>query len=97
MYLAQLSTLQTQAPFYISTLENIVKGTENVERRNNIDLAISEAIDVAKGEKNIFSIDNNHYFFVTKLLSEYKDKLLRIEKNNQFQTPIYTEILQILK
>ena len=57
MYLAQLSTLQTQAPFYISILENIVQGNAERESIESIDSAISEAIQVAKGDKNIFSID----------------------------------------
>lgn len=96
MYLAQLSTLQTQAPFYISILENIVKGNAGQESRENIDSAILEAISVAKGDKNIFSIDNNHYFFITTLLAKYKESLLIITGHN-FQNSTYSDIIKILK
>jgi hypothetical protein len=95
MYLAQLSTFQTQAPFYINVLQNIIKGNEGNESKANIDFAIVEAVNVAKGNKNIFTIDNNHYFFVTTLLSKYKEKLLQIE-NKEIQSQTYSDILNIL-
>lgn len=96
MYLAQLSTLQTQAPFYINILENIVKDNAEQESRDSINSAISEAIQVAKGYKNIFSIDNNHYFFITTLLAKYKENLLKIEERD-FQKTMYSDIIMILK
>lgn len=96
MYLAQLSTLQTQAPFYINILQNIINGKERPESRINIDSAIIEAVGVAKGEKNIFSIDNNHYFFVTTLLAKYKEELLLLQANN-IQNHTYNDILKLLK
>ena len=96
MYLAQLSTLQTQAPFYINVLQSIISGNERKDIRINIDNAIGEAINVAKGNKNIFLIDNNHYFFVTTLLSKYKEKLLLLNNDN-IQPQTYSEILNILK
>ncbi|KRB54639.1 hypothetical protein [Flavobacterium sp. Root186] len=96
MYLAQLSTLQTQAPFYINIIENIISGKSNVENKNNIDSAISEAIEVAKEQKNVFSINNNHYFFITTLLSKFKEELLQIENNN-YSNQIYSKILDTLK
>lgn len=96
MYLAQLSTLQTQAPFYINIIENIISGKGNVENKTNIDSAISEAIEVAKEQKNIFSINNNHYFFITTLLSKFKEELLQIENNN-YSNQIYSKILDTLK
>lgn len=96
MYLAQLSTLQTQAPFYINVLQNIIVGKESVVTKENINTAICEAVDVAKGNKNVFSIDNNHYFFITTLLSKYKEKLLLLNNDN-IQPQTYSDILNILK
>ena len=96
MYLAQLSTLQTQAPFYISILENIVQGNAERESIESIDSAISEAIKVAKGDKNIFSIDNKHYFFITTLLVSYKESLLNIV-GQDIQNSTYSDIIRILK
>jgi len=94
MYLAQLSTFQSQVPFYITILENIVKG--NNKGKSVIDLAICEAIDVAKGSKNIFTIDNNHYFLITTLLSKYNEGLLKIDSKN-IKSENYSEILDVLK
>ena len=96
MYLAQLSTLQTQAPFYINIIENIIIGNVIDENKRNIDTAISEAIQVAKEEKNVFAIDNNHYFFVTTLLAKFKDSLLKIDNYN-FSNQTYSDILSVLK
>jgi hypothetical protein len=96
MYLAQISTLQTQAPFYINVLQTIINGNEKKEIRANIDNAITEAINVAKGNKNIFLIDNSYYFFVTTLLSKYKNELLLLNDDN-IQPQTYSEILNILK
>ena len=96
MYLAQLSSLQTQAPFYVNILENITKGSANSDSITNINSAILEAVNVAKGNKNVFSIDNNHYFFITTLLAKYKDNLLKIEERD-FQKTTYSDIILILK
>lgn len=94
MYLAQLSTFQSQVPFYITILENIIKG--NNEEKANIDSAIYEAIEIARGEKNIFTIDNNHYFLITTLLSKYNTGLLSIDNKN-IKSEVYSEILDVLK
>lgn len=96
MYLAQLSTLQTQAPFYINIIENIISGNGSAENKINIDFAISEAIEVAKEHKNVFAIDNNHYFFITTLLAKFKDDLLQLENHN-YSNQIYLRILDTLK
>lgn len=95
MYLAQTNTLQIQAPFYVNILEDIIADNENCDK-SNIDIAIKEAIEIAKEEKDIFSINNNHYFIVTTLLSRYKDKLLSL-KESSFSKKTYSEILDILK
>lgn len=96
MYLAQLSAFQTQAPFYVDIIENIIKGDTSVESKSNIDSAIYDAIDVAKGDKNVFSINNDHYFLITTLLAKFKDQLLKIDKEN-LQSRNYSEILNVLK
>lgn len=95
MYLAQLSTLQTQAPFYIKTLESIISGNASQESKEKIDSAITEAIYISLGEKDAFSIDNSHYFFITTLLSKFRNELQAIEKNN-FQVKVYNDILKVL-
>lgn len=96
MYLAQLSTFQTQAPFYINTLENILSGNVTPESKSNIDSAIYEAAEVAKGNKDVFTIDNDHYFLITTLLAKFKSKLLQIDKK-ELQKDVYSGILTILK
>lgn len=95
MYLAQTSTLQTQAPFYVNILQDIISN-RNFQNKADIDIAINEAKEIAKGEKNIFAIDNDHYFLVTTLISKYKDNLLALEENN-FNNDIYNDILNLLK
>ena len=96
MYLAQLSSLQTQAPFYINSLESIIHGNNTPESKEKIDSAISEAIDIAKGQKNIYSVDNNHYFFIATLLANYRERLIQVEKDN-FGMVLYVDILKIFK
>lgn len=95
MYLAQTSTLQTQAPFYVNILQDIIS-SKNLQNKADIDTAITEASEIAKGEKSIFAIDNNHYFLVTTLISKYKEKLLAF-KNDSFSNEVYNEILELLK
>ena len=71
MYLAQSSkTLQTQIPFYVNILENII-ANNNPEEKKNIDIAIKEAMDIANNEKSIFSINNNYFFLISTLLTKY--------------------------
>jgi len=96
MYLAQsISTSQTQAPFYIKMLENIIEN-QDFNERQNIDSAIKEAKDIANGDKEIFSISNKNYFFVTTLLTKYKDNLLGL-RSNHFDNRTYSSILDILR
>lgn len=95
MYLAKTNILQTQAPFYINILEDIIAGAHN-EERGNIDSAINEAIEIANNRKDIYTINNNHYFLVTTLLSAYKNKLVILHQD-EFNESIYKEILSILK
>jgi len=95
MYLAQTSTLQTQAPFYVNILQDIISN-RNLQNKDDIDIAITEAKEIAKGEKNIFAIDNDHYFLVTTLISKYKDQLLALQETN-FNNDIYNDILNLLR
>lgn len=96
MYLAQLSTFQIQAPFYINTIEKIVSGNITPENKSNIDSAIFDAVDIANGVKNVFSINNEHYFLITTLLAKFQDQLLKIDKHN-LQIKNYSEILNVLQ
>lgn len=96
MYLAQsISTSQTQAPFYIKMLENIIDN-QDFNERDNIDSAIKEAKDIANGKKEIFSISNQNYFFVSTLLTKYRDNLLGLS-GDDFDKNTYSSILEILR
>jgi len=95
MYLAQTNTLQTQAPFYVKILEDIIAGKDFSEKEN-VDIAINEAIEVAHEEKDVYTINNDHYFFVTTLLSKYKEKLMQLQAG-RFTHNTYDDILEILK
>lgn len=96
MYLAQLdSTSQTQAPYYIKILENIL-ADHDFNERQDIDSAITEAKEIANGNKEVFSISNNHYFLVTTLLIKFKENLL-VLKGNDFDKNTYSSILDILR
>lgn len=95
MYLAQISTSETQAPFYINILKNILVNN-NIEDKKEIDFAIEEAKAIADGHKDIFSINNDYYFLVSTLLTRYKDKL-RLLKSNNYNQSIYSDIIEILK
>jgi hypothetical protein len=95
MYLSQTNTLDTQAPFYVNILEEIVANGTSSERQN-IDNAIYEALEVSNGHKEIFAINNRHYFFVTTLLTKYKEQLSKINMNNLTNT-VYLDILNIMR
>ncbi|WP_117880210.1 hypothetical protein [Aureibaculum luteum] len=96
MYLARSSsTMHAQAPFYINILENIISDV-NSKEKIEIDSAIIEARQVAKGEKEIFSINNNHHFFVVMLLTSYRDRLNDLTKIG-INHDTYREILNLLK
>ena len=96
MYLAQSSnSIQAQAPFYIKTLQNIIENIDTHEKEG-IDTAITEAKQVAMGEKEIFTIDNNHYFFIITLLTHFSDEL-RILDNNNLKKQNYRAILELMK
>lgn len=94
MYLAQTNTLETQAPFYANILQDIIDN-KNMGNKESIDNAIKEAKKVILGEKNIYSIDNNHYFFITTLLLNYKDKLIEVN-DNKINNQTYIDILNLL-
>lgn len=95
MFLAQSSNaLQAQIPFYVNILEDIISNNDTHEKES-IDNAIFEAKDIALGAKEIFSVSNNHYFFITTLLTKYLDGLKSLTEDN-FDNKIYREILEIL-
>ncbi|TAI47636.1 hypothetical protein [Flagellimonas allohymeniacidonis] len=89
------SYFQTQVPFYIKVLENLIDN-KDLDEKGGIDSAIFEAKEVAKGNKQVFSIGKEHYYFVTTLLTRYKDNLLDLE-GNSFDEETYSGILEILK
>ncbi len=95
MYLAQSSNISnTQSSFYVSILESIIDDS-STNYKKDIDIAIKEASEVAKGIRKVFSINKNHHFFITTLLIDYKEKLLSI--NDDFGTETYREILDVLR
>ena len=96
MYLAQTSdALQAQAPFYINILENIIENQNSQEKRN-IDIVIKEAKEIANGNKEIYTIDNNHYFLITTLLTKFRENLIKLQEND-YNNKTYNEILNVLR
>lgn len=97
MYLAQTNTLQAQAPFYVNILEGIIGGGNyDIEAKEDIDNAINQAAEVVSGEKDIFAIDNDHYFLITTLLTKCQNSLGKL-KDQGLTISIYTDILASLK
>jgi hypothetical protein len=94
MYLAKTNDTQIQAPFYVGVLQHLVDG--QIDNKDSIDCAIKEAKEIAVGNKPVFSISNKNYFFITTLLSKYKQKLATLEVNN-ISNNTYIEIIDILR
>ena len=94
MYLAQITHLETQAPCYVNIIRDIIND-QNVQSKSTIDVAIREAQSIALGLKDLFTIDNSHYYFITTLLLKYNEKLKNIEVEN-IDKKVYSEILEIL-
>lgn len=97
MYLAQSSdTSYTKIPFYIDIFEKIISG-HDFKEKSDIDTAINQAKEIAEENKSIYTIDNNHFFLITTLLTKYKKELLQLNKDEDIKPRIYTEIIEILK
>lgn len=96
MYLAQtLNSQDLQAPLYITLLENLISD-DTLPAKKNVDRAIADAREVALEEKDIYSIDHKHYYFITTLLMNYMDGLKKL-RGDDFSSKIYSEILVALK
>lgn len=96
MYLAQSTgTIQTQVPFYVKILEDLIQN-QDLDEKVVIDSAIVEAKEVARGDKEVFSIGKEHYYFVSTLLTKYKANLLNLE-GKSFDKETYSSILEVLR
>lgn len=97
MYLAQTTNSENiKSDFYIKILEDIVNDHDS-SAKESVDKAIFEAINIATDTKDVFSINTNSYFLVTKLLQDLKEKLIELNKNTSIPKEFYPEILQILR
>lgn len=97
MFLAKSSeSYLNQAPFYINIFENIISGVQ-IEQKEYIDTAINDAKEIANESKSVLTIDNNHFFLITTLLTKYKERLVQLQKEKDFEIQTYNEILEILK
>lgn len=94
MYLAQIDTKQSQIPFYINIFSDILKG-EN-EYKKQMDTAIKEAALISTKQKEIYSVERNHYFLITSLLMYYNDKLSELSIEDTISSSVYTEIIALL-
>lgn len=96
MYLAQtINSQDVQTPLYINLLESILDKKDQ-NGKEKVDHAIRQASKIALKEEDIYSIDYKYYFFITTLLKDYFDGLIRL-KNNEITTSTYSEILDIFR
>lgn len=97
MYLAQVvKNEDVKSDFYVDIFENIVNN-HSQSSKLLVDEAILEAIKVANGDVDIFSITNHRYFLVTTLLQKFKDRLAELHNTNEVPNDVYPEILDLLK
>ncbi|WP_124979099.1 hypothetical protein [Nonlabens xiamenensis] len=97
MYLAQvIKNDDVKSDFYINIFEDIVKNHDS-SFKVLVDDAILEAINVAKGTADIYSINNNRYFLVTTLLERFKFRLTELNSSQNIPDEVYPEILNLLK
>jgi hypothetical protein len=97
MYLAQVvKNEDVKSDFYIDIFENIVNN-HNLSSKLLVDDAILEAIKVANGSVDIYSISNNRYFLVTTLLQKFKQRLTELSNAQEVPNDVYSEILHLLK
>lgn len=92
MYLAQIDSKQSQAPFYINILSDIING--DTEYKEQVDTAIKEAALISANKKDIYSAERQHYFLITSLLVYYQDELSCI--NQEINNSVYREIIDLL-
>lgn len=97
MYLAQVvKSEEVKSDFYINIFENIVKN-QDASFKLLVDEAILEAINVAKGNTDVYSINNNRYFLVTTLLQKFKERLTELNSTQNIPNEVYPEILNLLR
>lgn len=97
MYLAQMVKNEgVKSDFYVNIFENIVNN-HNQSSKNLVDEAILEAIKVANGDVDIYSINNNRYFLVTTLLQKFKQRLTELNNTEEIPNEVYPEILHLLR
>ncbi len=97
MYLAQVvKNEDVKSDFYIDIFKNIID-THNASAKLLVDDAILEAIEVANGDRDIYSINNNRYFLVTTLLQKFRQRLTELNNTQKVPDDVYLEILHLLK
>lgn len=97
MYLAQIvDNEEVSSGLYIDIFENIVSNP-NSSDKSLVDGAILEAVGVANGKKDIFSIDNSYYFLVTTLLQNFNRRLIELKSVQSVPSEVYPQILSILR
>lgn len=94
MYLAKTNSSREQYDLYLNVLNSLVEGNDSPSKPN-IDTAISDAIKVVKGEKDILTISNSNYFLVSTLIGSAKEFLVSI-KVNSYNREIYSGIISSL-
>ena len=97
MYLSQIvDNEEVKSDFYIDIFESIVSNPESTGK-GLVDSAILEAVGVANGKKDIFSVDNSYYFLVTTLLQDFKERLIELKSVKSIPSEVYPQILTILR
>jgi len=97
MYLAQIvDNEEVKSNFYVDIFESVVSNP-NSSRKALVDNAILDAVHIANGDKDIFSIDNSYYFLVTTLLQDFKDRLIELNSVQTIPKEVYSQILTILR
>lgn len=97
MFLAQeVNNEQVKSDFYVDVFEKIVN-SEDIQNKMFIDSAILEAVGVANGRIDVFSISNSYYFLVTTLLQKFKKELVELNSIDSVPHYVYKEILSILR
>lgn len=97
MYLSQIfDNKDVESGFYIDIFENIVSQSDS-HNKSLVDDAILDAVGVANGDKDIFSVDNSYYYLVTTLLQNFKGRLIELHSIKTVPKEVYSQILTILR